>query len=277
MQTHSPDRRRAAFCPQAGKSLAGQVIQDPLDHAQRHSGFASFRWRGKSQSLHCLRWRVFDTRDDLNRSSALRAGFDINLENPLEALRPLHRRALLGWCAVFGLGGLCGLRTPAPAGRCDPGPMGAVSAAADIFDENGEYERTDFLYIGDTIEFFMQALDIDQPELLFLIEYMTPRELTENFALERTYYIPGQDYVDPDLPADFDAAVQPMQFLLEGARAGVGGDPDVFEQAGPWDLGFEWQDLLEFIFKSRFQAPMPDLTQATNNSLARPGPERAGE
>ena len=126
MQTHSPDRRRAAFCPQAGKSLAGQVIQDPLDHAQRHSGFASFRWRGKSQSLHCLRWRVFDTRDDLNRSSALRAGFDINLENPLEALRPLHRRALLGWCAVFGLGGLCGLRTPAPAGRCDPGPEGAI-------------------------------------------------------------------------------------------------------------------------------------------------------
>ncbi len=155
---------------------------------------------------------------------------------------------------------------------------GLVSAAADIFDENGEYERTDFLYIGDTIEFFMQALDIDQPELLFLIQYMTPRELTENFTLERTYYIPGQDYVDPDLPADFDAAVQPMQFLLEGVQAGLGDDPDIWEQAGPWDLGFEWQDLLDFIFKSRFQVPTPDVTSSTtSSSLARPGPESAGQ
>ena len=43
-----------------------------------------------------------------------------------KALRPSHRRALLGWCAGFGLGWLCGLRAPAPAGRCDPGPVGAV-------------------------------------------------------------------------------------------------------------------------------------------------------
>jgi|GEM_PF-3005056 len=151
-----------------------------------------------------------------------------------------------------------------------------VSAAADIFDENGEYERTDFLYIGDTIEFFMQALNIDQPEFLFLIEYMTPRELTDNFTLERTYYIPGQDYVDPDLPSDFDAAVQPIQFLLEGARAGVGSNPDVFEQAGPWDLGFQWQDLLGFIFKSNFEAPSPVHTRGTRNSLARPSTDSAG-
>ena len=70
--------------------------------------------------------------DDLNRSSALRAGLHINLENPLEVLRPLHRRALLGRCAVFGLGWLCGLRTPTPTGRRDPGPV-----RADRFSFNG--------------------------------------------------------------------------------------------------------------------------------------------
>jgi len=31
-------------------------------HAQRHSGFASFRWRGKPQSLHCLRWVIIGQR-----------------------------------------------------------------------------------------------------------------------------------------------------------------------------------------------------------------------
>ena len=99
MQTHSPDRRRAAFRPQAGKSLAGQVIQDPLDHAQRHSGFASFRWRGKPQSLHCLRWWVFDTRDDRDRSSALRTDLHIYLKNPLEAQRSGCRQGRFAFCA----------------------------------------------------------------------------------------------------------------------------------------------------------------------------------
>ena len=75
------DRRRAAFCPQAGKSLAGQVIQDPLDHR-----------------------RVFDTRDDLDRSSTIRTGLHIYLEHALEALRPSHRRALLGWDYHSGTG-----------------------------------------------------------------------------------------------------------------------------------------------------------------------------
>jgi len=120
------DRRRTTFRPQAGQILAGQVIQNPLDHAQRHSGFASFRWRGKSQSLHCLRWRVFDTRDNPNRSSALRAGLHINLENPLEALRPSHRRALFGRRALLFLSRLDRPGTPAPAGRCDPRPVDFV-------------------------------------------------------------------------------------------------------------------------------------------------------
>jgi hypothetical protein len=44
------------------------VIQDPIDHR-----------------------RVFDAGDHLNGAAAVRAGFDVYLENPLEALRPAHR------------------------------------------------------------------------------------------------------------------------------------------------------------------------------------------
>lgn len=135
-----------------------------------------------------------------------------------------------------------------------------LSAAADIYDENFEYERTDFLYIGDTIEFFMQALDIDQPGLIYLISYMTPSVLSDNFTLERAFLVPGQDYTDTDLPADFDAAVQPIQFLLEGGQAGVDGHPDVFEYSGPFDLGVQWADLPGFVFRSRFNTPTPDRT-----------------
>ena len=66
--------------------------------------------------------RVFDGGGVLDRVPTIRTDFRINLKNPLEALRPAHRRALLSRCAVFGR--LCGFR--APAGRRDPGPMRAV-------------------------------------------------------------------------------------------------------------------------------------------------------
>jgi hypothetical protein len=151
-----------------------------------------------------------------------------------------------------------------------------ISAAADIFDENLEYERTDFLYIGDTIEFFATGLDVDEPEVIYVIGYMSPRVLSDDFILERAFYIPGVDYEDPDLPVGFDAGAQPIQFLLEGGRAGVGGNPDVWEQAGPFDLGVQWQELPGFIFRSRFEAPIPDRCAAPcRSSFARERPVSA--
>ena len=125
-QADRPGWRRAAFRPQAGKILAGEVSQYPLDDAQRHSGFASFRWRGKSQSLHCLRWWVFDGGDDLDRAATIRTGLHINLKNPLEALRPAHRRTLLGWCAIFRRLRPLRLAALPSARRCDPRPVGTV-------------------------------------------------------------------------------------------------------------------------------------------------------
>ena len=102
-QADTRDRRRAAFCPQAGKILAGQVIQYPLDHR-----------------------RVFDTRDDLDRAAALRAGLDVDLEHSLEALCPAHRCLLLCRRTILFSRRLDRPGTPAPPGRHDPGPVGVV-------------------------------------------------------------------------------------------------------------------------------------------------------
>ena len=70
--------------------------------------------------------RVFNTRDSLDRAAAGRAGFDVHLENPLEALRPPHRRLSLGRCAFLFSRRLNRPGTSAPPGRRDPGPIGAV-------------------------------------------------------------------------------------------------------------------------------------------------------
>lgn len=102
-QADRPGRGRPTVSPQAGHVLAGQMIQYPLNHR-----------------------RIFDGGDDLHATAAARAGFNINLEDPLEALRPAYRRALLSRYAVFGLGWLCGLRTPGAMRRRDPGPMEVI-------------------------------------------------------------------------------------------------------------------------------------------------------
>ncbi len=96
-------RRCPAVRPQSRKIVFGQMIQDPLDDR-----------------------RVFDARDDLDRSSALRAGLDIDPKHTLEALRPAHCRSLLGRCAVFQRLRPPRLAASPSAGRCDPRPVGTV-------------------------------------------------------------------------------------------------------------------------------------------------------
>ena len=144
-----------------------------------------------------------------------------------------------------------------------------VSAAVDIYDENQEFERTDFLYVGDELEFYAQAFNIDEPDTIYLIDYMSPRTLTENFILERTYYRPGHDYQDPDLPAEFDADVQPIQFLLEGARDDDASKGVIYAYAGPYGLGFDWEGLPGFVFQSSFEPPAPDFAP-TQKQLGKP-------
>jgi len=68
MQAGARCRRRPAFRPQAGEILAGQVIQDPLDDLS-----ACCAQAGR---------RVFDACNHLDGAAAIRAGFDVDLENP---------------------------------------------------------------------------------------------------------------------------------------------------------------------------------------------------
>ena len=69
--------------------------------------------------------RVFDCGDDLRHSAALAAGFDVDVEHPLQALGPRHGRVAFGRCSVAGGVGL-GLASLAAPGRCDPCAVLAV-------------------------------------------------------------------------------------------------------------------------------------------------------
>jgi len=65
-------------------------------------------------------------RDCFDRAAAARAGLHINLEGALDPLRPAHRCLLFSRRAVRFSRRLDLPGTPTPAGRRDPGPIGAV-------------------------------------------------------------------------------------------------------------------------------------------------------
>jgi hypothetical protein len=114
--------------------------------------------------------RVFDTRDDLDRAPTFRTDLHINLKDPLEALRPSHRRALRSWCAVFGwlwfmlnhADGLIGARqaierTPnyyQPHLTC----AWAHTGLGDLAAAKGEVERAQALESGDILEKFVDEM-----------------------------------------------------------------------------------------------------------------------
>ena len=75
-------RRSGEGSEHGGRGLGAprEMIEDFLDHA-----------------------RIFDARDDLDRATTVLAGQDVDLEHPLQPLRPGHRDVARGRWLVGGL------------------------------------------------------------------------------------------------------------------------------------------------------------------------------
>ncbi|TVQ41064.1 MAG: hypothetical protein EA370_02735 [Wenzhouxiangella sp.] len=149
-----------------------------------------------------------------------------------------------------------------------------IAIVIDIYDANDDFVETRYLQEDDGLEFFSLAFKIDEPDVFYVAKYMEERDVTLDFEIELAYYVPGVDFVDPDLPQGFDAAGQRVQFMLEAFNSGEQGD--TYAYAGPFDLGFDWQSLPEYIFRSNFQAPVADIrsTAGTGDKSARVMPAR---
>lgn len=143
-----------------------------------------------------------------------------------------------------------------------------IAIVIDIYDADDEFVESRYLQIDDGLEFFSVAFKIDEPDVFYLAQYMEERDVTDNFGFEMAYYTPGVDFIDPDLPADFDAPTQRVQFLLEGVK--TVNREDIWALSGPFDLGFDWQSLPEYIFRSNFRASEPDIPPARAASSKAP-------
>jgi hypothetical protein len=132
----------------------------------------------------------------------------------------------------------------------------AIAAVLDIFDANGEFERTDFLYVGDSIKLYTNAYRMEEPDVRYLVEYVDFQLLDDGFQIERQHYIPNTDFLDSDLPPDLDAGNRPMRFLLDAQRDdGQGGTQ--FAYGGPFPLGMRWSQVPDFLFAGTFEQVSP--------------------
>lgn len=129
---------------------------------------------------------------------------------------------------------------------------------------------------GDTIFLSILAYKLDEPEYIYALGYMTefaPLEL--NASISRSNRVPGEDYVDPDLPADLNAGSRPVRLVLDasvqdGTGYGIGGTrPEGnFAYGGPFPLGFNWRSARSYLHRSGFEA-LP-LGRTAKAGLVRP-------
>lgn len=135
----------------------------------------------------------------------------------------------------------------------DPVSGQVLDAIVDLYDANSVYEKTEYLYEGDSLQPLLVAYRLSEPEFLYFAEYGDFIPLSNNVSIGLANYVPGVDFVDPDL-VGFDAANAPLQLLLEGYReVPVGGVQWGYSTVHP--LGYTWGEAQDRLFDSGFEAP----------------------
>ena len=152
----------------------------------------------------------------------------------------------------------------------DPVSGQVIDAVVDLMDANGEYEKTEYLYVGDELQPLLNTYVLTEPESIYYAYYGDFITLSQDHTFDRASYIPGLDFVDPDLAElEFDAYNAPLTLLLEGFS-----EPDKPEGDPEWaysevyPLGYTWGEGVEVIFRSRFEAAAGPT--ATSGAAQRP-------
>ncbi len=150
----------------------------------------------------------------------------------------------------------------------------AIDAAV-LFNDETPTDPIQPFQQGDTILLSTLAYKIDEPEYIYALGYMDVFEpLQASANITRANFVPGVDFVDPDLPANLDAGNRPVRLILDasngdGGGYGIGGTRKAeFAYGGPFDLGFLWKDAAGYIFKDGLE-PLQGTTAAATGSTAK--------
>lgn len=131
----------------------------------------------------------------------------------------------------------------------------AIAGVVDIYDENEEYVETKPLTEGDQLQLSTVGFKLSEPNFLYIVSVTDFVALDDQLQIQLENHIPGLDFPDPSLPANFNAAQLRMKLLLD-AYTGVGATA-TFALAGPFDLGFNWAGVQDFLHQDGFDALTP--------------------
>jgi hypothetical protein len=160
----------------------------------------------------------------------------------------------------------------------------AIDAAV-LFDPEDVPDAIQPFELGDKILLATLAYKIDEPEYIYALGYMEAfAPLTLDASIGRANYIPGTDFIDPELPPDLDAGNRPVRLILDASSGhgdgyGTGGErpPGAFSYAGPFALGFVWRNAQSFISQDGFEGLVPAGDKAKRAGRAGALVRRRGE
>lgn len=144
----------------------------------------------------------------------------------------------------------------------------AIAGVVDIYDENEEYVETKPLTEGDQLQLSTLGFKLSEPDFLYTVTYTDFVTLDDQLQIQLENHIPGAEFPDPDLPPNFNAGLLRMKLLLDAFR-NTGGSP-TYTLAGPFDLGFNWAAVQDFLFRSGYEALSAAPTQAPPRPLVSP-------
>lgn len=127
-----------------------------------------------------------------------------------------------------------------------------VAVSLDLYDADGEPDGRTPLRNGDEIQFATIGYKLSEPGFVYIVEHMDFVTLSGGLRIELEHYIPGEDFLDPQLPPDFNAGSRRIKLLLDAQN---GND---FAYGGPFELGFDWSTAPEFLFRGSMESLVPD-------------------
>jgi hypothetical protein len=133
----------------------------------------------------------------------------------------------------------------------------AVAVSLDLYDANGQPDGRTSLNTGDELQLSTIGYKLDEPGFVYIVGYMDFVTIETDISIERQYYVPGEDFVDPNL-ANLNLGARKVKFLLDGYLTGANGGTQAF--GGPYALGFNWSGVPDFLFRGNMESLVPDGT-----------------
>jgi len=150
----------------------------------------------------------------------------------------------------------------------DPASGEVINAAIDLYDAGNLYEKTVFLFEGDSLLPLLISYKLAEPEFLYFAEYGDFITLSQEFNIGLADHVPGRHFVDPALSnVGFDAAAAPLNLLLEGF-ASVPGDDPLWAYSDVFPLNYTWNEAGQ-IFESDFEPLVGETTSTLQRSVVR--------